>query len=224
MMPMVAFVEVFGKNSAVGATYEPVWLNSGAYTFPTSAVALSVSSDSANDDDGGTGVRTIEISGLDANYKPIKENVTMNGVATVTTSQSFLRVNFVKALTVGSGGSSAGDISVKSGATIIAEIKTSQNNSIQAVYTVPATKTLRITDIFYSEDQNKETDIIVYYYETGSNKPLLTKVELLYLIQGQDSLNFGQGFKFNEKTDIYVAAKSAGGAGVVTAGFLGVLA
>ena len=79
----------FGFNDAVGSSAETIWSVGGTYTFPSTATALTVVSSSANDDGNpvGTGARTVTIEGLDANYLPVSETVTMNGTTDVTTTQ-----------------------------------------------------------------------------------------------------------------------------------------
>lgn len=220
-------VESHGKNEAVGANYEPVWLKTGAITFFTIASALTIVSDSVEDDGdktpAGTGLWTLRIRGLDDNFNPIVEDKTLDGTTAVTTTKEFRRVNEVKALTAAGGGVAIGNITIDNGTDVIAYIPVGYNVALQAIYTVPATKTLRITDIYCSEDQNKETDLAVYYTEEGSDKPKLLKTEILYILKDQKSLHFEEGLKFREKTDVELQVKSAAGAGVVVAGFTGYL-
>ena len=68
-------VNKFGYNTAVGGSFEIV-SDLGTNYLPTSAGVVSVVSSDANDDDGDTGARTLEIEGLDANYDEIKETIT----------------------------------------------------------------------------------------------------------------------------------------------------
>jgi len=218
-------IEVHGQNLAVSATYEPVWKMSTAYTFPTSASNLVVVSTDAKDTLTGVGVRKILIEGLDVNYKVITETVEMDGTTKVNTTKEFLRVNFVKALEVGSDANAAGDITLKDSTETytLAAVIAGDNQSLAAIYTVPAGVNLRITDIYASEDQNKASAIALFYYENGSNKPKLKSFESLYFIQGQVSYHSNNGFLFTEKTDLYIAALSAGGSGHISAGFIGIL-
>jgi len=53
----------FGFNSAVGTSYETVWIDGGTYSFPAAAAVMKVSSSSATDDKDSTGARTVLIEG-----------------------------------------------------------------------------------------------------------------------------------------------------------------
>ncbi len=92
-----------GRNGDVDTgSPESIWSPGGIYLFPTVASTLEAISDSANDTAVGSGARTIRISGLDANFDYIEEDVTMNGTTVTTpTSQSFIRVNTVFVLDAG---------------------------------------------------------------------------------------------------------------------------
>ena len=80
-------VNIFGFNRTIGTAYETIWNNGAIYAYPSSAVQMDVVSSSASD------TMTLLISGLDANYDALAEIVTVNGTATVTTTNSFLRIN-----------------------------------------------------------------------------------------------------------------------------------
>ena len=60
-------VSKFGSNPDIKSSgFETIWDGSNLYPFPTAADTLDVVSNDANDDDGNTGARTIEIQGLDS--------------------------------------------------------------------------------------------------------------------------------------------------------------
>jgi hypothetical protein len=138
----------FGFNTAVGTTEETIWSVGGVYSFPSTATVLTVVSDDADDDGSpvGNGARTVVIEGLDANYLPITETVTMNGTTAVTTTQSFLRVNTAYVATAGSSNSNEGTITIaNSTPTTLAAIAATAGVAEQCVYTVPAGYTAYIT-------------------------------------------------------------------------------
>ena len=80
--------------------------------FPPSADTINIASTSTNDTSAGTGARTILIRGLDANWEPLTETITLTGQAPVTTTNNFYRINKLVVLTVGSLGFNEGDIYV----------------------------------------------------------------------------------------------------------------
>jgi hypothetical protein len=142
----------FGFNSAVGTSYETVWIEGGTYTFPTSASVLKVSSSSATDDKDSTGAHTVLIQGVDGDYNEVSETITLEGQAAQNTTNSYLRVNKMTVMTAGSGGTSVGVIyagtgTVNSGVpdVIVNRTGINSNESESAFYTVPEGYTAYIT-------------------------------------------------------------------------------
>jgi len=143
------YISKFGYNSSVGTTEEPIWAESGVnYTYPTEATAMTASSSNANDTSAGSGARTIFVEGLDANYLKISETVVLNGQTGVALANSYLRVYRCYVLSAGSGGKNAGiiyigygDITTGKPATVQASIVAGVNQTLQAIYTIPANKT-----------------------------------------------------------------------------------
>jgi hypothetical protein len=161
----------FGINNSVPATASPstVWGSTTTYAFPAAAIAMTVSSASANDKgtaSPGTGARTVLISGLDASYNAISETITLNGQTAVTTTNSYLRINSMEVLTAGSGNTAAGIIYVGTGtvtagvpATVYGLITTGYNVSTQAVYTVPAGYTAYVTSYTFTSTYASATPV-----------------------------------------------------------------
>jgi hypothetical protein len=141
-----SIVNMSGENPDVdSAAYEDLWYEGGVQPFPAAALQMTVSSSSTSDTSAGTGARTVLIQGVDANYEAISETVTMNGQTAVTTAASFLRVNKMATLTVGTGLVNAGTVYIGTGvvtagvpATIYNTMPVGLNNSLSFSYTVPA--------------------------------------------------------------------------------------
>lgn len=105
---------IIGHASNIGnGASSDIWEVGGTYPFLAAASVLEVVSTSANDASAGTGARTVLIGGLDSNYDPITETVTLNGVTPVNTTKSFLRVNLFTTVTSGSGQVNDGDITLR---------------------------------------------------------------------------------------------------------------
>jgi len=101
----------FGYNLDVdsgGAEIIASW--GGTFSRMTSADTLDFVSSSANDDDGGTGVNSIIIYGIDENRDSQTEILTLDGTTTVTTTNQWLGVNRIAIYTCGSGETNAGTI------------------------------------------------------------------------------------------------------------------
>lgn len=129
---------VNGYNADIDQTREDVWSAGGTYAFPAAAAATTIESSSSSDAAAGTGARTVYVDGLLAGYVPGSETATLNGTNAVTLTNQYLRINKLYVLTVGSGGKSAGTISVKQSSTVIGSIETGLGESRTAVYTTPA--------------------------------------------------------------------------------------
>lgn len=136
-----------GSNQSVGTSYETLWEEGGIYVFPTSASAMTVSSDDSADTAAGTGARTVLVQGLDSNYLEIQETITLNGTSGVTTTLEFFRINRVLVTSAGTGRKNAGAIFIGTGsisagkpANVYGEIFTGDSVSHEGIYTVPANK------------------------------------------------------------------------------------
>lgn len=149
-------ITLFGFNAAPAnstwSTYD-VNIADPSDARLSSAQQLQIVSDSIADTSAGTGARTILITGLDANYAEISETITMNGTTNVTTTNSYLRLNHMVVKTVGSNNRAVGEITASNNADTqvicsIPEVYSySLNNNTSTLYTVPAGKTLYVTDI-----------------------------------------------------------------------------
>lgn len=143
--PNRSFGFALGRNDNVNNTRVDLWNGpTGTYVFPATAQQMHVVSSSANDAAAGTGIRTVVIDYLDANYNQKQEVITLNGTTPVNTvATNILRINGFHAASVGSGGYAAGNISLTNtgGTVTYGYIQASYNSSRQAIFTIPAGKT-----------------------------------------------------------------------------------
>lgn len=103
----------FGYNDDVDTGGEEIIGSfGGTFNVMTTADTLDIVSSSANDAAAGTGAQSILITGIDANSLAQTEIVTMNGLTTVTTSNTWLGVNRVVVLSSGTSDSNEGTISI----------------------------------------------------------------------------------------------------------------
>jgi hypothetical protein len=132
-------------DGADGSTSTDVWVP------PTTARTHDITSTSANDDTGGTGAIDVLISGLDNSWEEQEETVTLNGTANVATANTYLRIFRMQCLTWGSGKENAGIITAtaQTDGTVTAAIQAGNNQTLMAIYTVPADKQLLITQYYY---------------------------------------------------------------------------
>jgi hypothetical protein len=129
----------YGYNPNIVNVNETIWDVGGIYAYPSSAVKMTATStDGANDED----VQVV-ISGLDADYNELTETVTLNGSGTAETDGFFIRV--FRAFITGSQ-TPLGTINITNTGTTYARISLGENQTLMAVYTVPAGKSLYINN------------------------------------------------------------------------------
>ena len=201
----------FGFNPDVDNALETIWSQGGLYSYLSSATVLKVSSSSTADTSAGTGARTVEVSGLDANYDEISETVILNGQTAVNTTNEYLRINRAKVLTAGSGEQNAGVIYAGTGtvttgvpANVYLSIAIGDNQTLMALWTVPKGYTAYLHQVNISmntEVANKFGTVTLVARPNGGVFNVQDKFVL-----SQDIINqsFTYPRKYEEKTDIEV--------------------
>lgn len=130
-----------------------VLLRKSVYTEQTTNAQRSIVSSSANDTSAGTGIRTVRIIYYTATGTgPFNETITLNGtVAVNTVATDICYIDKLTVLTVGSGGTAAGNITMKAatagGGATIKQISTGDLQSFDAIHYVATGTTLYITGI-----------------------------------------------------------------------------
>jgi len=198
-------INKFGYNTSVGSSYEPV-TDLGTNVLPTTAAAVSIVSTSANDAAAGTGARTVEIQGLDADYNLQTSIVTLNGTNAVTTgSDTYIRVFRMKVLTAGTGETNAGNLTASIGGSNVAQIGAGNGQTLMAVYTIPAGYRGYLTKFQASLSKNQEAQIQVRaktstgaWQTKGLFGTFANTIEYKYEIP----------LEFEEKTDIQFRTKA----------------
>jgi len=199
-------INKFGYNSSVGTSYEVI-CDLGSHTYPTSAGVVSVVSDSSDDDGdpAGTGARTVEVQGLDANYLSISETVTLNGISAVTTTNSFIRVFRMRIVTAGTGQVNAGNITASIGGTDIARILPDKGQTLMAVYTIPAGKEGYLVKFQGTLSKNQEANFRLRIKEFGNGYNVKG---LFGTFANSITYDYPIPLKFDEKTDIEIQGKA----------------
>ena len=136
----------FGKNQDIdtGTTPEDVISIGGDKLFPDAASTISFVSTSASDTDGGIGINTVILEGLDVNYEVISETITLNGITPVVSSLSYLRANRLTGTLSGSSQKAVGIITGTHDEGDIVQIPIGDGQSSDCTYTVPAGHVLMI--------------------------------------------------------------------------------
>jgi hypothetical protein len=145
-------LNISGYQASVDGGFIPIWENATAYTYPTSAIQMTLYSSSASD----TAV-SILINGLDSNYDPISETLILtNGTTGVTTVNSYFRINSIAVVgTV----NPVGTISLTNSAKTVTYAKITNGNgrSSMTVYTVPKGYTFYLAKVnCYTHSSNNQ--------------------------------------------------------------------
>ena len=198
--PDCTAVHRFSFNASVGTSYETIWDGvAGIYTFPSTAVIMSAVSTSASDTMG------LVITGLDADYKEISETVTLAGLTPVSTTKSFLRINYVQIAT----GSNVGEINISNGGTVYGHISVGNGVQQSTVFSVPAGQSLYITQVDWTSGTigaNKYA--FTRTYLKLFNGPTLRFFESTF-VTSQLKYEPPVPFKIPEKSDFMIECKSS---------------
>lgn len=108
----------FGYNDAVRTSYETIWPIGGIYTPPADGEAETLNIVSSSGNDAGdvsfqptsTGAAAVQIIGLDANRKTQTVVYALDGISTVTTTETWLGINRMVTLYHGSNQANVGNI------------------------------------------------------------------------------------------------------------------
>ena len=206
-------VTVFGYNGDVDQTEVTVWPYAGLMSHPAAAIQMKVSSSNAADASAGTGARTVLIQGLDASFNEISETVTMNGQTAVTTTNSYLRINYATVATAGSGQSAAGDIYIGTGtvtagvpATVYDLIKFNYNDTVTGHYTIPAGYTGYLMQGMFSAGQASGSTSIQGRLLSSTADGIRRTTAVVTLNNGSADYAFEFPIAIPEKTDIEATA------------------
>lgn len=189
----------YGYNPLIINVNETIWDGGGIYAYPASASTISVASSAGATDSGITG----KLAGLDANYEEIEEDFTLGGSGTYTTTKSFLRT--YRAYITGSS-SPTGNITFKIGAVTHAQITAGENQTLMAVYTVPAGKTLYVDQGVATHGTDTAGAYMTVRFcvrEQGGVFRTATKIDL---IGSSITFPFQYPLKITEKSDVEVRA------------------
>ena len=219
-----SYIEKFGMNIDVDSDKETIWDGGGIYSYISTAETVAVTSTAGTDSAVGTGARTVEIQGLDADYNVVLETLTIGGAGGTT---EFIRIFRVKVVTAGTSGINEGTISVTSSdtSTVLAQIgidgtgsnAAGRGQTFMALYTVPAGKTAYLTQ--WTVGCGKQnTDAVATFLarpEGGAwnAKDIITVSATTY------AKDYKIPLQFTEKTDIEVRAYSTTNNSLVSSTF-----
>lgn len=121
----------FGFRAGVGTVEETVWDAGGLYQYPNSALTMTASSVGGATDQGVE----VTITGLNSEWKEVTQVATLGADGTALLATPLIRC--FRGFVSGSQ-EPTGDIDISSGGTVYARITLGDNQTLMAVYTVPA--------------------------------------------------------------------------------------
>jgi hypothetical protein len=216
----VSYVEKFGMNEDVDNAKETIWDGGALYDYLTAPETVAVTSSSGDDNASGTGARTVEVQGLDADFNLVTEILTVGGPAG---SQQFIRVFRVIVITSGSIGTNVGAISITSTGTAktLAKVLVSGGSGLgqtfMALYTVPAGKTAFLTQWTVGAGK-QNTDAICFLASRPFGGSWNSK-DVITVSATTSFKNYTIPLKFTEKTDIEVRGYSSTNNSLVSSTF-----
>lgn len=203
----------FGVNIDVNGSLETIWDAGGLYVYPSSALAMTVTSAAAvpaNDN----GVKVV-VEGLDGDYNEVSQEVTLAGAGTATTTQTFLRV--FRAYVSGSQ-APTGNLNITNGGTTYARITLGDNQTLMALWTVPAGYTAYLSQINIATGTAN-----INQYLTGlvTARPFnnVFRTVIKQSFKEEATIIIPVPIPLTEKTDIEVRALSSGTNNIVSADF-----
>jgi len=222
---MHSTVYKFGYSTLIDGTLYPVWNLAANRVYLTTAATMTVSSSSASDASGNGGARTVLVQGLDQNYLPISETISLAGQTGVATDNSYLRVTGVTVITAGAGGSNVGTISVGTG-TVTAGVPAVThelipigfNKEASGVYTVPAGYTAYLQEGGLSCQDNGNGYVTGRLTVSNQGSPFITSAVTVFST-GQVNYDFTYPIAIPEKSDVEARAVSSSGTNSVSSYF-----
>ena len=161
----VTNLNIYGTQANVNGTFIPIWEKDTAYTYPTSAIQMTLYSSSASD----TAV-TVRIDGLDSSYNMLSETLVLtNGTTGVTTVNSYFRINSMVVVSTTSN-NPVGTLYLTNAAKTVtyAQINVGTGRTQMTIYTVPAGYTFYLERVgaYTSAGPTKTT-----YYRATTTSP-----------------------------------------------------
>ena len=180
----------------------------------TSASVLTAQAVNASDDG-----KILTVEGLDSNYEPQTDTITLSSSGTAATTKQFLRVYRGY---ISTGANNVGVIDVRVGATTVLYINIGLAQTLMLVYTVPAGKELLLLKGACTSQSGADASGFFYVRFFGQTA---FRIQHTFEVSGSDGYDykFEVPFRVPEKTDIDFRLTTRSNNGRYTAAFDGVL-
>jgi hypothetical protein len=184
-----------------GSDWNTIWTHApttALYPWSTPSGTITVQSTGADNGD-------VTISGLDLNFEPVSETLTLTNTTPVAGQQVFTRINraYMEDAT------NVGTILVKIGTTVVTTIEGGYGQTLQSFYTIPAGKTGYMLSWYATASKNQET-VLGFFQRPEGGAFRITSTMSLY--QNNYSYEYPVPIKFTEKTDLDVRVRGSSNA------------
>jgi len=202
----------FAMNPDISAGTEQIWPLGTMQILPTVAATASVVSDSGTDTLLGVGARTILIAGLDSNFNHVSEEVEMDGLTPVVTTQEFFRIFRVIVERVGTSEVNTGNITISIAGNPQAYVESEEGQTHISQYTVPAGFSLVVSDLFATAGRVQNADLSFQFQTRAwTGTEYLSWRSLVDAFPYEGTLHlFATPFVIPSKSDIRAIATSTG--------------
>jgi len=227
-------VPAYGKVQTVTAVsnqvIHPLILGADLLILPAAGVQMTFASNNAADTVGGTGINTLHIHYLDANLDRQHEEISLSGVANVTSNATNIRaMQCMHIGTAGSGKKAAGTITAIHSGTTYSVIPAGQVRCTSSVRRVPAGFTLMIESVFASASSiANKAEAFVEVATTGVDTHDYTEAGILIphlgiaLIDAPESITLSTPFPVGEGQIVALQVTTTDDT-FVTGGYIGYL-
>jgi hypothetical protein len=195
-------INKFGYRESIPNSYQTIWDGTADYAYAAAGTVLAVADNTSSDNNG-----TVEIQGLDQNYVPITETLTIGGSAS---SNQFLRVFRARMITANTGSTNVDEIRIKRATTDLAIILAGAGQTLMSLYTIPAGKTGYLIRLQGNVDANN--DALFRLISRPLNESFNVKGQFGVFASGF-TVEYPIPLVFTEKTDLQVVAKSQNNVG-----------
>ena len=209
----ISHVHKFGAVPAMSQNQTgTVWdVNDTTYPWASFSSAGTLSIPAVNGSDDGI---SLTIVGLDENYDPQSETVSVSSTTSTTTSNSFIRV--FRAYT---GSNNVANINIQKGGTTVARVSAGKAQTLMAIYTVPAGYTAYLLKGTATVQDGADATGNMYIRYFGESSFRVGHSFEVSGAGGQYVYDFGVAIKVPEKSDIDVRATVRSNNARVTAAF-----
>lgn len=214
-IPNHSHIHKFGAVPAMSQNQSgTVWdVNDTVYPWTSWSSAGTVSALAVNVSDNG---KILVLEGLDSNYNPQTESITLSSAGAVSSTKSFIRLyrGYIQ-----DGSSNVANVDVQKGGVTVLRITAGKGQTLMAVYTIPAGKTgylVKGTGTCQS-GADATGDMFIRYFGQSS-----FRVGHSFEVSGtggQYLYEFGVPIPITEKSDIDVRASVRSNNARITAAF-----